>query len=94
MLRLINSTACSVAFTIQECEHLYPNPTEAGEIMGDRVILHSDTNSFYASVEQAEHPELRGKPIAVAGKQELRHGIILTKSKEARRFGITPPSRR
>lgn len=56
--------------------------------MGDRVILHSDMNSFYASVEQAEHPELRGKPIAVAGKQELRHGIILTKSKEAKRFGI------
>lgn len=45
-------------------------------------------NSFYASVEQAEHPELRGKPIAVAGKQELRHGIILTKSKEAKRFGV------
>lgn len=56
--------------------------------MDDRTILHIDMNSFYASVEQAEHPELRDKPIAVAGKQELRHGIILTKSKEAKWYGI------
>ncbi|MDR1359121.1 MAG: hypothetical protein LBJ48_07225 [Coriobacteriales bacterium] len=54
----------------------------------DRVILHVDMNSFYAGVEQAEHPELRGKPIAVAGKQELRHGIILTRSIEAKPYGI------
>lgn len=46
-------------------------------------------NSFYASVEQAEHPELRGLPVAVAGKQETRHGIILTRSKEAKAFGVT-----
>lgn len=54
----------------------------------DRAILHVDMNSFYASVEQAEHPELRGKPVAVAGKEEVRHGIILTKSKEAKRYGV------
>ncbi len=54
----------------------------------DRVILHSDMNSFYASVEQAERPELRGKPVVVAGKEELRHGIVLTKSVEAKKYGI------
>ncbi len=53
-----------------------------------RVVLHVDMNSFYASVEQAEDPALKGKPVAVAGKQELRHGIILTKSKEAKLFGV------
>ena len=54
----------------------------------DRVILHSDMNSFYASVEQAEDPALRGKPVVVAGKEELRHGIVLTKSVEAKAYGI------
>ena len=54
----------------------------------DREILHVDMNSFYASVEQSERPDLRGLPVAVAGKEELRHGIILTRSKEAKRFGV------
>lgn len=44
----------------------------------DRIILHSDLNSFYASVECLYRPELRDKPVAVAGDPEARHGIILT----------------
>lgn len=54
----------------------------------ERVILHSDLNNFYASVEQRDHPELRGKPVAVCGDQELRHGIVLAKSQEAKKLGV------
>ena len=53
-----------------------------------RVVAHVDMNSFYAGVEQAENPQLRGKPVVVAGKEELRHGIVLTKSTEAKKYGI------
>ena len=49
----------------------------------DRVILHSDMNSFYASVEIMLNPELRNKPVAVGGSTEERHGIILTKNQMA-----------
>lgn len=53
-----------------------------------RQILHVDMNSFYASVEQAFHPSLRGKAIAVTGNPEKRHGIILAKSPEAKAKGV------
>lgn len=53
-----------------------------------RTILHSDCNSFYASVECALHPELRDKPVAVCGDAELRHGIILTKNEIAKKFKV------
>ena len=43
--------------------------------MGDRTILHSDMNSFYASVEMLHHPEFAGMPLAVGGDPEARHGI-------------------
>lgn len=46
----------------------------------ERIILHSDMNNFYASVECLYHPELRGKPVAVAGDPEARHGIVLAKN--------------
>jgi len=54
----------------------------------DRVILHSDLNNFYASVECMLHPELRGRCIAVCGSEENRHGIVLAKSEEAKRMGV------
>ena len=54
----------------------------------DRVILHSDMNNFYASVESLYHPEYRGRPMAVAGDPEQRHGIVLAKNYEAKAFGV------
>lgn len=54
----------------------------------DRVIFHSDLNCFYASVETQLHPEYRGKPIAVCGSVEDRHGIVLAKSEPAKRMGV------
>lgn len=51
----------------------------------DRVILHSDANCFYASVEMLYHPEHRGKPLAVGGDREKRNGIILTANYIAKR---------
>ena len=54
----------------------------------DRVILHSDCNCFYASVEMLHHPELDGRPLAVGGDPEQRHGIILTANYIAKRAGV------
>lgn len=54
-----------------------------------RIILHIDMNAFYCSVHAAEQPELyKGKPTAVAGSMELRKGIVVTSSYEARALGI------
>ncbi|MBD8070368.1 DNA polymerase IV [Bacillus sp. PS06] len=53
-----------------------------------RVILHVDMNSFYASVEMAYDPTLRGKALAIAGNVEERRGIIITCSYEARKLGV------
>lgn len=54
----------------------------------NRTILHSDCNCFYASVELLYHPELRGKPVAVGGDPEARHGIVLTADYTAKRHGV------
>ena len=53
-----------------------------------RVIFHVDMNSFYASVEMAYDPSLKGKPLAIAGNPEERRGIIVTSSYEARAKGV------
>ena len=46
----------------------------------DRVILHCDCNSYFASVESIGRPELKSVPMAVCGDPDSRHGIILAKN--------------
>lgn len=59
-----------------------------GSGMSGRVILHSDINACYASIELLHRPELRGKPLAVGGDPEARHGIVLTADYVAKRRGV------
>ncbi len=54
----------------------------------DRIILHCDLNSYFASVEILESSELRGKPVAVCGSVEARHGIVLARSEAAKKCGV------
>ena len=53
-----------------------------------RTILHCDLNSFYASVELFLNPQLKGLPVAVCGSKENRHGIVLAKTDEAKKYGV------
>lgn len=53
-----------------------------------RVILHSDCNGFFASVECLYNPDIRQKPVAVCGSIDLRHGIVLAKNEIAKKYKI------
>lgn len=54
----------------------------------ERTILHSDMNNCYASIELLYRPQLRGKPLAVGGDPEARHGIVLAKDQIAKKAGV------
>ena len=53
-----------------------------------RIVLHSDLNNFFASVECKKNPELWDVPVAVCGRREDRHGIVLAKNEKAKRAGV------
>lgn len=71
-------------YDFEEYERYY----RSRKIDKERVILHSDLNNFFASVETLFSEELKNVPLAVCGDKEKRHGIVLAKNEEAKKYGI------
>lgn len=56
--------------------------------MSERIILHCDLNNFFASVSLLSNPTLYDMPVAVCGSVEARHGIVLAKNENAKKYGV------
>ena len=54
----------------------------------NKIFLHVDLDAFFASVEQLDHPEYRGKPVIVGGLPQDRRSVVSTASYEARQYGV------
>ncbi len=68
----------------------FPGPTVSGRAgRGPRRIVHLDVDAFLASVEQALHPELKGRPLVIGGLPGERN-LVMSSSYEARAFGVRP----
>ncbi len=74
----------SIFYDIEEYEEYYMSRDKKG----GRVILHSDLNNFFASVETLFSKELKNVPLAICGDKEARHGIVLAKNELAKKYGV------